>query len=97
MATMNISAMRDWLMNMDPQYGGNRGWITKVKNFSDNQIIAVYHSRQAAIAKANAKILVKEDANKGLPTLVEDKIPQREMYHQMTLMDVFGDTMKEGL
>ena len=91
-----VAEMRKWLKNNDPVYGGHIGWINKVNSYGDGQVIAIYRSRQEAIAKEEAKKKVEEDAKKGLPTIIEDVKPIiRETWHQMSLMDIFGDEMKK--
>ena len=96
MANLTISEMRKWLANKDPNYGGHIGWVNKVKQWSDNQVLAVYRSRQEAIARDSVKKKVEEEQLKGLPTIIDDIEPSvKEQYHQITLMDVFGDEMKK--
>jgi len=103
-----VAEMRKWLKNNDPVYGGHIGWINKVNSYGDGQVIAVYRSRQEAIAKEEAKKKVEEDAKKGLPTIIED-IPEYRLsnssslddlgfiksWNQLTLMDIFGEEMRK--
>ena len=92
MSSLSIAEMRKWLANKDPKYGGHPNWARKVKNWSDNQVLAVYHSRQNQIAKDKAKAKVTEAQKEGIPLIVDDvKPPKRENYKQLTLMDIFKD------
>lgn len=40
---MSVNQMREYLYNI-PKYNGARGWINKVKNMPDRQVIAVYYA-----------------------------------------------------
>ena len=100
MATMSINEMRKWLKNNDPVYGGHKGWIDKVSQWSDMQVLAVYRSRQEAVYKKKAKEKVSEAQLQGLPMTLQD-VNKEEGHNidktgQLTLMDVFGDVMKEA-